>query len=62
MWQPILNYDEKKVKPKRCVFFVAAFEHEHPSNRLPATLSLARHYGNRTITHFLILPNDPGQL
>ena len=59
-WQPIETYDKLKKKPKRAVFFVKAFTNEGRSYAsLAATVVTERYFGQRTVTHWLPLPNDP---
>ena len=59
-WLPIEKYDELKKKPENCIFFVKEKKREYSSGiDLSATISTARFYGFREVTHYLVLPKFP---
>lgn len=59
-WMPIETYDALKVKPKYAVFLVAEMipENKRSGIVLGETISIDRHFGRRTITHWIPLPPD----
>ena len=61
-WRPIAEYDAftSAQRPKRAVFYFCALPHpRRPELGLPPTVEMARRFGVRTCTHFLVLPADP---
>jgi hypothetical protein len=58
-WMPIKYYDAMTVKPKRCAFFIKAYQ--DGMIKLDAGISGDRSNGFRKVTHFQDLGDDPVQ-
>jgi hypothetical protein len=57
-WLSIEKYDELNKKPNNCVFFVEEYVNERTGKvQLSSTLSFSRYFGQRKVTHYVVLPD-----
>jgi len=59
-WQPIETYDAMKKKPSWAVFYVELCKSGR--NYLNPMLSTNRYFGQRNVTHWMLLPEPPVEI